>query len=120
METLESTQGTVAPENASDLLGAKAAEGGNKPRSLYVDVIQLRQKDVPMYMGKMTARDLLTLYDIDAFKEQTLDGYQRELYRNRASEIFEYLAECPIAVMPGVFVSLRSAGHAFRPGRQAG
>ena len=67
-----------------------------------------------MYMGKMTARELLSLYDIDAFKEESLDGYQRELYKTRANEIFTYLVQCPIAVMPGVFVSLRSDGHSFK------
>ncbi len=115
METLQSQTGPVAPENVPSLLGAKAEEGGSgRPKVVRVDVIRLRQKEIPMYMGKMTAKDLLSLYDIDAFKEENLDGYQRELYKTRANEIFTYLVQCPIAVMPGVFVSLRTNGHSFK------
>lgn len=121
MTSIQSESGSAAPGNVPSLQGAKAEEEGvSRPRSIVVEVIRLRQKEVPMYMGKMAAKDLLSLSDIDAFKEENLDGYQRELYRTRASEIFEYLVKCPIAVMPGVFVSLRKDGHSFKPGSDGG
>lgn len=113
MENPRKRKGPSAPANVLQLLGTEAEEGVSR-QSVEVNVIRIRQKDVPMYFGKMTARDLLRLYDIDAFKEEELVGYQRELYRERTTEVFEYLVECPIAVMPGVFVSLRQGGS-FKP-----
>ena len=112
--------GTSAPRKNPSPQGAQAGEEVPRPTSVKVDVIRLHQKDIPMYMGKMTAKDLLHLYDIDAFREDELDGYQRELYKTRAQEIAQYLERCPIAVMPGVFVSLRTDGHGFTPNSKSG
>lgn len=74
-----------------------------------VEVIRLVQKNIEMYVGKMKSKDLLELCEIDKFEEEELTGYQREVYRERTSELVEYLDQCPIAVMPGLFVSLRNA-----------
>ena len=80
-----------------------------KPGSLKVQVIKLSQKGIDMYMGKMTARQLLELCAIDRFKEEELKGYQRQRYEERTSELLEYLTECPLALMPALFVSVRDA-----------
>ena len=80
-----------------------------KPSSFKVQVIKLSQKDIDMYMGKMTAQDLLEICAINRFKEEELEGYQRQQYEERTSELLEYLAECPIALMPALFVSVRDA-----------
>jgi DGQHR domain-containing protein len=77
--------------------------------SLRVKVIKLVQKDIEMYVGKMKSREILQLFEIDKFKEEELQGYQRELYEERTSDLIEYLVNCPVAVIPGLFVSLREA-----------
>jgi len=69
-----------------------------------------------MYIGKMKAKDILRLCEIDKFEEEELSGYQREVYKERTSELVEYLDECPIAVMPGLFVSLREAQFISKDG----
>jgi DGQHR domain-containing protein len=74
------------------------------------------QKDVELYVGKMKSRDILQLYEIDKFKDEELEGYQREQYEDRTSELIEYLEKCPVAVMPSLFVSVRDA-HYF-PGKE--
>jgi len=98
------------------LLSETALESRNQPHSIRVDVIKLRQKDVEMYIGKMKSKDILQLYEIDKFKDEELEGYQRELYEERTSELIEYLTKCPIAVMPSLFVSLRKAKFLPRGG----
>lgn len=77
--------------------------------SLKVQVIRLSQKGVDMYIGKMTANELLRLCAIDRFKEEQLKGYQRQKYEERTAELVEYLTECQIPLMPALFVSVRDA-----------
>jgi len=91
------------------LLSEVAKEARAQPDTSCVQVIRLFQKNIEMYVGKMKAKDILRLCEIDKFEEEELTGYQREVYKERTSELVEYLDECPIAVMPGLFVSLREA-----------
>lgn len=91
------------------LLSETAVETRNQSHSIRINVIKLRQKNIDMYIGKMKSRDVLQLYEIDKFKEEELEGYQREQYEERTSELIEYLSGCPVAVMPSLFVSLRNA-----------
>jgi len=70
-------------------------------------VIRLSQKGITLYISKMKAVDLLLVWEIDKFREEHLEGYQRKTYVERAKEIAKYIVECPIAVLPAVFVSLR-------------
>src|SRR3990170_871019 len=72
-----------------------------------VKVIKLVQKDVEMYIGKMKVDDILSLYELDKFKEEELEGYQRERYEERTSQLVEYLEKSPLAVMPAILVGLR-------------
>jgi DGQHR domain-containing protein len=74
-----------------------------------VQVIKLAQKEIEMYVGKMKVNDILALYELDKFKEEELEGYQREQYEERTSELVEYLERCPLAIMPALLVSLRKA-----------
>lgn len=89
------------------LLSKMAEETRNQDNSIDVSVIRLNQKRIEMYIGKMKVNDILDLYELDKFKEEELEGYQREQYEERTSELVEYLAKCPLAVMPALLVSLR-------------
>jgi len=91
------------------LLSEVAKEARAQPDTSSIQVIRLFQKNIEMYIGKMKAKDILKLCEIDKFEEEELTGYQREVYKERTSELVEYLNECPVAVMPGLFVSLREA-----------
>jgi DGQHR domain-containing protein len=99
-----------------NLLSELASRNRNQPESILVNVMKLRQKDIELYVGKMKSRDILQLYEIDKFKDEELEGYQREQYEDRTSELIEYLAKCPIAVMPSIFVSLRNAKYLSEKG----
>ncbi|MCK4481672.1 DGQHR domain-containing protein [Candidatus Bathyarchaeota archaeon] len=72
-----------------------------------VSAVRLFQGGVTAYLGKMKAADILTLYDIRQWNELTLSGYQRQLYNERKREIAHYLKDCPIPVIPAIFVSIR-------------
>lgn len=82
--------------------------------TLSLTVVKLRQKDLTLYTGKMKAKDLLRLYAVFGFEEETLDGYQRDLYERKVNDLYGYLLDCPIAVMPGLFISIRD-GSKFIP-----
>lgn len=92
-----------------ELLATMADERRHRSDSIHVKVIKLTQKEIDMYIGKMSSKDLLELCDINRFREEELEGYQREKYKERTSELMEYLIKCPLPVMPGIFVSLREA-----------
>jgi len=89
------------------LLSRMASETRHDDGPIQVKVIMLDQKEIKMYVGKMKVHDILDLYELDKFKEEELEGYQREQYEERTSELVEYLAKCPLAVMPALLVSLR-------------
>jgi len=74
-----------------------------------VEVVRFEQKGMPMYSGKMKARDLLTTWHVERWKEETLGhtGYQRELFDERCRDIAKYLLECDVAIIPPILVSLR-------------
>lgn len=98
------------------LLSEIADDERNQPSCIEVSVIRFHQKRIEMYVGKMKAKELLRLYEIDKFKEEELEGYQRELYEERTSELVEYLSECPLAIMPAILVSLREAKFTSQDG----
>ena len=84
-----------------------ATETREQMDSISVRAIKLSQKGTEMFIGKMKVSDILSLYELDKFKEEELEGYQRDLYEERTSELVEYLSECPLAIMPALLVSLR-------------
>ena len=75
--------------------------------SMEIPAIRLKQKNLILYVGKLKAKDLIALYGVSVFDERTLDGYQREIYENKIEDLHRYVMDCPIAVMPGFFISLR-------------
>ncbi|MEM4736468.1 MAG: DGQHR domain-containing protein [Nitrososphaeria archaeon] len=97
----------IQQDERLQLLSKLASSSINQQGSILVKVIKLVQKDIEMYVGKMKVSDILDLYELDKFKEEELEGYQREQYEERTNELVEYLSKCPLAVMPALFVSLR-------------
>jgi len=91
------------------LLAEIANDKRNETSSIEISVIRFHQKNIVMYVGKMRAKELLQIFETDKFKEEELEGYQRELYEERTSEMVEYLSTCPLAIMPAMLVSLRKA-----------
>jgi hypothetical protein len=69
-------------------------------------VQRLTQGKVPEYIGKIKARDILALFNVHKFEEETLEGYQREVYKERKREIAEYIEECPIPIIPTILASI--------------
>jgi DGQHR domain-containing protein len=98
------------------LLSRMADETRNREKLVEVRAIKFAQKGIEMYMGKMKVNDILELYELDKFKEEELEGYQREQYEERTSELVEYLSKCPLAVMPALLVSLRSTDFESQDG----
>ena len=72
-------------------------------------VLKLRQKGVTLYSGKLKAKNLLKLYGIFGFQEDTLEGYQRDIYEEQVKDLYQYLINCPVAIMPGLFISVRES-----------
>ncbi len=89
------------------LISKISQEGNNGTGILEVNAIKLLQKDVVMYVGKMKITEILNLYELDKFKEEELEGYQRERYEERTSELVQYIEKSPLAVMPALLVGLR-------------
>ena len=89
------------------LLSEIAQEGEKQNGLVEIKVIKLVQKDIDMYVGKMNISDILSLYELDKFKEEELEGYQRERYEERTSQLVEYVEKSPLAVMPAILVGLR-------------
>lgn len=98
------------------LLSEMANATRNQDGSIEVRVVKLIQKKIEMYIGKMKVNDILGLYELDKFKEEELEGYQREQYEERTSELVEYLEKCPLAVMPALLVSLRNVSFTSQNG----
>jgi DGQHR domain-containing protein len=89
------------------LLSNIALSKENHCGTVEVKAIKLIQKNIEMYVGKMKVNDILALYELDKFKEEELEGYQRERYEERTSQLVEYLEKSPLAVMPALLVGLR-------------
>jgi len=99
----------VQEDERLKILSKMAIETRNQESSIKVRVIRFVQKEIEMYVGKMKVNEILELYEIDRFKEEELEGYQREQYEERTSELVDYLTKCPLAVMPALLVSIRKA-----------
>ena len=89
------------------LLSKMAQSKETQTGIIEVKAIRLVQKNIEMYVGKMKVDDILGLYELDKFKEEELEGYQRERYEERTSQLVEYLEKSPLAVMPAILVGLR-------------
>ncbi len=98
------------------LLSSLAKSNGSKRDVIDVKAIRLTQKNIDMYIGKMKVSDILSLYELDKFREEQLEGYQRERYEERTSQLVEYLEKSPLAVMPALLVGLRKTNFVILDG----
>jgi DGQHR domain-containing protein len=78
---------------------------------LKIDVIRLNQKGISLYIGKLKANELLLLATFDQWRDETLEGYQREKFKDKTSEIKKYLEFCPISIIPAILASFRESSY---------
>jgi DGQHR domain-containing protein len=97
----------IKEDERLSLLSKMTQESENNNGILEITAIKLCQKGVDMYIGKMRVTDILDLYELDKFKEEALEGYQRERYEERTAQLIEYIEKSPLAVMPALLVGLR-------------
>jgi DGQHR domain-containing protein len=76
---------------------------------LKIRVIKVNQKGMPLFIGKVKAKELLLLATSDQWRDEALDGYQREKFREKTSEIKKYLEGCSISIIPALLVSFGNA-----------
>lgn len=76
---------------------------------LKIKVIKIQQKGMPLYIGKVQAKELLLLATSDQWRDEVLDGYQREKFREKTSEIKKYLEGCSISIVPAILASFGDA-----------
>jgi len=76
---------------------------------LKIKVIRIQQKGMPLYIGKVQAKELLLLATSDQWRNEALDGYQREKFREKTSEIKKYLEGCAISIVPPILASFGNA-----------
>src|SRR5208283_1197605 len=76
---------------------------------LKTTVIKIQQKGMPLYIGKIQANVLLFLATTDKWRDGALDGYQREKFREKTSEIKKYLEGCSISIVPAILASFSNA-----------
>ena len=74
--------------------------------SIEISVLKIRQKGITGYIGKIRAADIVALFDLKRWSEENIEGYQRKLGKENQIEIAEYLANCPIPIIPAILVSL--------------
>lgn len=77
--------------------------------TLKIKVIKLNQKEMPLYVGKVKATELLLLATFDQWRDETLEGYQRTKFKEKTNEIKKYLENCPISIIPAILASFREA-----------
>jgi DGQHR domain-containing protein len=76
-----------------------------------INVIRMMQKGIPLYIGKLNAAQLLILISFDQWSEIKMSGYQREIFKEKAREIRQYLEECPIPIIPALLASFRQGSY---------
>ncbi|WP_048110974.1 DGQHR domain-containing protein [Methanoregula formicica] len=77
--------------------------------SVKIKVMKIVQKGMPLYIGKIEAKDLLLLATSNLWRDETLEGYQREKFRDKTNEIRKYLEGCSISIVPALFASFSEA-----------
>lgn len=76
---------------------------------LKIKVIKIQQKGMPLYIGKVQAKELLLLATSDRWRDEVLDGYQREKFHEKTNEIKKYLEGCSISIIPAILASFGEA-----------
>lgn len=72
-----------------------------------INVIKLNQKGMSIYVGKVNAIQLLILVSSEQWNESTTNGFQREIFQEKAREIKNYIDQCPIPMIPAFLASFR-------------
>jgi hypothetical protein len=73
-----------------------------------VSAVRMEQGDLVLYSGVIRAGDLLKVYDVYRWSTEELeDGYQRELWNDRARRIADYLRKCTVPIIPPILASIR-------------
>jgi hypothetical protein len=74
-----------------------------------VPVIAFKQKGVQNYVGVIKAKDILDIWHVERFIEDQVHfrGYQRHEEEERMREVYRYLEECQLPVIPAILVSIR-------------
>lgn len=103
METIELFRNSARNMNKNTINAWK--KFGNI--SIRINVIRVNQKRMPIFTGKIKASQLLILATFDHWKENRMEGYQRELFKEKAREIKTYVENCTIAIVPSLLVSFR-------------
>jgi DGQHR domain-containing protein len=75
---------------------------------LELNVLKLIQKDVTLYSGKIKIKEILKLYSVFNFKEDKFTGYQRGVDEVKLRELYDYLINFPLAILPGLVISVRN------------
>lgn len=93
-----------------------------KSEIIKVPVIMFEQKKVRNYVGVMKARDILDIWHVDRFIENQVifRGYQRQEEENRMREVYKYIEECQLPVIPAILVSLREKSTFIKTNENAG
>jgi len=82
---------------------------GYEAETIKVPVISFEQKGVRNFVGVMKAKDILDVWQVDRFIENQaiFRGYQRQDEENRMREVYRYVEECQIPIIPAILVSVR-------------
>lgn len=72
-----------------------------------ISATRFEQRGLVLYSGTISAGDLLSVYDIHRWKQDDLEGYQRERYEERVAEIAKYIEKATVPIIPPLLVSLR-------------
>lgn len=80
---------------------------------LEVPALETLQGPVHTYLAKMKARDILQLYDVHRWSDQSETGYQRLDDESRIHQLRTYLEECPVPVIPAILASINNGAVHF-------
>jgi len=87
-----------------------------------VSVIAFDQKGVQNYVGVMTARDILDVWHVERFIENQVfsRGYQRGEEEGRMREVYRYIEECQLPIVPAILASVRKGARFLQKSENAG
>jgi hypothetical protein len=87
-----------------------------------VPVIAFEQKGVRNYVGVMKARDILDVWHVERFIENQVfsRGYQRGEEEERMREVYRYIEECQLPIVPAILASVRKGARFLQKSENAG
>ncbi len=87
-----------------------------------VPVIAFEQKGVRNYVGVMKARDILDVWHVERFIENQVfsRGYQRQEEEARMREVYRYIEECQLPIIPAILASVRKGARFMQKSENIG